>query len=196
MKSKAKISRKYTSWKEFLLEKFGDENLFKLQLRKRKDSPIEDYTVSTKIGKSKTEIKFSIFKDTLTEIELMEIYFNCPLTLKEDNSYKPSLYKFKWQSFKYYDRNFEALEKWLEIPLYHGWLEHYTFFGKNLVQRIAFWGKNRDVDEFILPKNQIKSYGLIQLLVLPIIIIYNWTVSLSLWKFNKKEKWFPPMISC
>ncbi len=194
MKSIGKHIRPLSSWKSYLLNRFSDEKLFKVELTRQEGSPLENYTVTTKKGTSKTKIKFQLFTDPLTTLELMDIYFVNPRASSKKNSAQSILYKFRWQSFKYYDRDFTALEKWLDIPLYHGWMERSIFYKSQLLQTNAIWKKKQGLTEYLLSENLIKSYGLLQLILLPFNIMSDWIHSFGSLGFSTEEYTVPPML--
>ncbi len=194
MKTKEKQGDIFRDWKTFLLNKFSNRNVFLVEKSQLEDSPLENYTVSLKDGSSKTKIKFKLFNDKLTTIELLDIYFVHPISTPLDQKIKHNLYRFKWQSFKFYDRNFRALNQWLEIPLNCGWTERYTYYKSNLIQTEAIWKESGGIQEFLLSRNHIKSYGCLALFLMPFDSIINKVLTLNSTKFETREEFFQPML--
>ncbi len=197
MNTKGKYGYAFNDWRSYLLHKFSNQAVFNLSQSKSRDNCIEKYTVSMRDGSSDTVIGFQLFADKLTTIELLDIYFvnKKSEVLKDFPPFKR--YRFNWQSFKFYERDFSAVDKWLDIPLYKGWKERSTFYKNNLLKTDALLDLNKENGERESPlsRNLIKSYGFLYLFLLPFNVLYRLLITWGSFLFIRKEKVIPPMLS-
>lgn len=111
----------YNNWKDYFLDKFSDNELFKVEQFDMDDKFLESYRVTSNKGKSKTEIIYQMHIDGIKYVELFDVHFNNPKSPKLTEENKSNNYGFDGQGSTFSEKHLKDLDDWIEIPISKRW---------------------------------------------------------------------------
>jgi hypothetical protein len=131
-------NRSLNNWKEYFDYKFADKDKFLIEQFDKDNTFINSYKVTSTNLNCKTEIVFKIVKDN-DFTDIFDLHFNHPNSPIWTESNLDNKYGWDGMGTNFISKHLIEVDKWIDIPLYHGWTETTFYFDGQEVKTEAKW---------------------------------------------------------
>jgi hypothetical protein len=167
------------NWKEFVFEKFGDNNIFLIEKKLHTNPHIDEYQVSIKDKSNETKIIFQLNNWNSAKWRIYNVFFSNPNSPKLTDSNRSEKNRdFDGEDSIFNQHNLIEIEDWIKIPLYYGWKERTTFYNEVEIKTDCFWIQDGNIEEIPIKQNYLNNYGCMLFPFIPI----------KIWLTNRKLK--------
>lgn len=185
----------YNNWKDYFLDKFSDNELFKVEQFDMDDKFLESYRVTSNKGKSKTEIIYQMHIDGIKYVELFDVHFNNPKSPKLTEENKSNNYGFDGQGSTFSEKHLKDLNNWIEIPISKGWLEKTTYYDGKEIKTECIWTQDNKLEVIPIDQKYLANYGCLLFPIVPLkIFLTNRKLKRNEEKVTVLENTIEPMI--
>ncbi len=183
--------QKFENWMDYFHYKFGNENIFSIELFDKEIIRLISYRITLKDKKCKTEIIFILFH----YLEIFDVYFNHPDSPKLRRNNQANKYGFDGVGSAFNLKNVKDVDEWINIPLYHGWIERTTLYDSQKHKTDCVWQQGDKVIACPIEQNYLDDYGCLLFPIIPIVIsIWDFKLKRNKEKITVKENIIEPMI--
>jgi hypothetical protein len=186
---------KYMNWKEYFKDKFSNTKYFSIEQFDKNDENLEKYRVTSIDKNCQAEIIVSFFKKDESYFEIFDIHFNNPNSPKLTEDNKLNEYGFDGKGTTFSQKNLRAIDDWINIPVFKGWIEQTIFYDDQEIKSDCIWIQDNKEEVIPIRQNYLDNSGCLLFFLIPIkITIMNRKLKSNPNKIKIKKTELIPMV--